>query len=36
MLREMLRELGRARYRAVFAPAALAKGLEAAFARFAA
>jgi len=36
MLREMLRELGRARYRTVFAPAALAKGLEAAFARFAA
>ena len=36
MLREMLRELGRARYRTVFAPAALAKGLEDAFARFAA
>jgi len=36
MLREMLRELGRARYRTVFAPAALAKGLETAFARFAA
>jgi len=36
MLREMLRELGRARYRAVFAPDALAQGLEAAFARFAA
>jgi glycosyltransferase involved in cell wall biosynthesis len=36
MLREMLRELGRARYRAVFAPDALAKSLDVAFARFAA
>lgn len=36
MLREMLRELGRARYRAEFAPDALKKRLEAAFARFAA
>lgn len=35
-LREMLRELGRARYRSAFAPDALHKGLEAAFARFAA
>jgi glycosyltransferase involved in cell wall biosynthesis len=36
MLREMLRELGRARYRAVFAPDAHAKTLEAAVARLAA
>jgi glycosyltransferase involved in cell wall biosynthesis len=36
MLREMLRELGRARYRAVFAPDALARTLESAFARLAA
>ena len=36
MLREMLRELGRARYRDAFSPAALAGNLEAAFARFAA
>ncbi|HEX5124941.1 MAG TPA: glycosyltransferase, partial [Rhodanobacteraceae bacterium] len=36
MLREMLRELGRARYRDAFSPQALAKGLESAFARFAA
>jgi glycosyltransferase involved in cell wall biosynthesis len=36
MLREMLRELGRARYRSAFAPEALSKGLAAAFARLAA
>jgi glycosyltransferase involved in cell wall biosynthesis len=36
MLREMLRELGRARYRAEFAPDALEKRLETAFARLAA